>query len=386
MLVTYVAPNRAHHYNYAATLAREGQLQRFVSGASRFGSRSSFPEMNAKIFRADHLQNIYLASLRLKLPSKVSEELAYLSKIWMDRCATADALKSDVFVCYSGAGLHTLNALRKTPTRGIVEAVNSHVLGQQKILCEEHKMLGLPLKGFLPQEVARRIEEYELADGIICPSTFVKRSFIERGFSPDRVKTVPFGIQLPSSLQRKDQVNDKFRVLFVGQINLRKGLRYLFEAFAKFRHPQKELWIVGPKTEQTGIDDLSPPEGTKFLGVLKGEALTQAYRSCQVFVLPTIEEGLALVMGEALAHGLPVIATSNSGGEDLFKDGSNGFLVPIRSPRAITERLQQLADDPALLEEMSARAVARDNGIRNWENAGKLFVKTLQEFIQMPKS
>ena len=59
----------------------------------------------------------------------------------------------------------------------------------------------------------------------------------------------------------------------------------------------KELWIVGPKTEQTGIEDITSPEGTRFLGVLKGEELAQVYRDCHVFVLPTLEEGLALVMG-----------------------------------------------------------------------------------------
>jgi glycosyltransferase involved in cell wall biosynthesis len=192
-------------------------------------------------------------------------------------------------------------------------------------------------------------------------------------------------MQLPSEFKKRLEPDDTFRVLFVGQINIRKGLRYLFEAFAKFQHPKKELWIVGPRTEQTGIEDISPPVETKFLGVLKGEELDEVYRRCQVFVLPTIEEGLALVMGEALAHGLPVIATHNSGGGDLFKDGSSGFLVPVRSPSAIVDKLQLLADDPGLLAEMSSRAVARDNGIRNWESAARLFVETLQDFTRMPK-
>jgi starch synthase len=385
MLVTYVTPNRAHHYNYALALARGGNLQRFVCGASRFSPRASLPELSAKLLRTDHLQNIYLASQKAGMPSAVSEELAYLSKIWLDVRATKDALKSDAFVCYSGAGLRTLSAVKSTLVVGIVEAVNSHVLTQQDILREEHERLGLPMKGFLPREVSRRVKEYELADGIVCPSTFAKRSFVERGFSPDRIRTVPFGIQRPGELEPRDRPDDVFRVLFVGQINLRKGLRYLFEAFEKFRHPKKELWIVGPKTKQTGIEDISPPEGTRFLGVLKGKELAQVYRNCHVFVLPTIEEGLALVMGEALSHGLPVIATLNSGGEDLFENGSNGFLVPIRSPGAITEKLQLLADNPGLLAEMSAWAEARDNGIRNWENASQLFVETLKDFTRMPK-
>jgi len=385
MLVTYVTPNRAYHYYYASALAREGCLQRFVCGGSRFSSRAAFPELGDKFLRVDHLQNLYLASMRLGLPSKISEELAYLSKIWMDFRSTKDALKSDIFLCYSGAGLHTFHELKPTSTLGIVEAVNSHVLTQQEILREEHEKLGLPLRGFLPSEVARRVKEYEMADGIICPSSFTRKSFIARGIPPERVRTVPFGIQLPAERKMSDRPDDVFRVLFVGQINVRKGLRYLFEAFKKFKHPKKELWIVGPRTKQTGIEDIAPPDETRFLGVLKGEELDQAYRNCHVFVLPTIEEGLALVMGEALSHGLPVIATVNSGGEDLFEHGSSGFLVPIRSSDAIVEKLQLLADDPELLAEMSARAAACENGTKNWENAGGLLVDTLKEFARMAK-
>jgi glycosyltransferase involved in cell wall biosynthesis len=385
MLVTYVAPNRAHHYAYAQALARSGCLQRFVSGFSRFSPRAPIPELGDKLLRADHLQNVYLAALKLRAPSFVSEELAYLSKIWLDRCAEQDASHSDAVLFYSGAGLHTQRALGATPVRGIVEAVNSHVLVQREILSEEYQRLRLPMKGFHPREVARRVKEYELADGIICPSGFVHRSFIEQGIPAHRIQTVPFGIQVPDRIEPEERPGEVFRVLYVGQINIRKGLRYLFEAFEKLKHPRKELWIVGPRSEPTGIDDIAPPAQTRFLGVLKGKDLSRAYRSCHVFALPTLEEGLALVIGEALSHGLPVIATVNSGGEDLFADGKTGFLVPVRSPGIMAEKLQALADQPALRAEMSASAVARDNGLRSWENAGEALVKALENLIKMPK-
>ena len=383
MLVTYVTPNGSWHYTYALALARAGLLRRFVCGLSRYSPRAPLPELGDKLLRVDQVQNLYQASLKVKLPSAIVEELAYLSKVWLDLRAKEDALQSNVFLFYSGAGLSTVKALKSTQVRGVAEAVNSHVLTQQQILREEHERLHLPLRGFPPREVARRVSEYELADGIICPSNFARRSFIERGIAPDRVRAVPFGVQAPGHLTPGQRPNNVFRVLFVGQINIRKGLRYLFEAFTQFKHPNKELWIVGPKTEQTGIDDVTPPVQTKFLGVLKGDALTAAYRSCHVFVLPTIEEGLALVMGEALSYGLPVIATVNSGGEDLFEDGINGFLVPVRAPEAMADKLQLLADSPALLEEMSARA--RDKGVRSWENTCQLLMETLEDYNRMPK-
>lgn len=385
MLVTYVAPNRAHHYTYASALARAGHLQRFVSGFSRFSPRAPMPELGEGLLRADHLQNFYLASLRLGMPHAISGELAYLSKIWLDACSKKDALRSDVFLFYSGAGLGTLRALKTTKTVGIVEAVNSHVLVQERMLREEHERLRLPFRRFHPREVARRVEEYGQADGIICPSTFVRQTFVDEGMEANRVRTVPFGVTVSSVTGPSLRPEGVFRVLFVGQINIRKGLRYLFEAFKKFRHPNKELWIIGPKADPTGIEDVRPPEETRFLGVLKGDDLDRAYRSCHVFVLPTIEEGMALVIGEALSHGLPVIATVNSGAADLFSDGAAGFLVPIRSPEAIAEKLQLLADNPDRLKELSAAAVTRDKGLPSWETAGENLMETLKDFTRMPK-
>ena len=375
MKVTYTAPNRAHHYRYAAALARAGCLHRFVSGFSRFSPRAALPEVGDRLVRADHLQNLYLASLKLRLP--VSDELAYLSKCWLDRMSESPARGSDLFLYYSGSGLRTTRRLRDGPVINVVEAVNSHVLVQQAIMREEYARLSLPFSPFHSREVARRVEEYAVADAILCPSTFVKKSFVAQGIPAERIAVVPYGIDPAPMAEASARDDERFRVLYVGQIDIRKGLRYLIAAFEQLRHPNKELWIVGPTTSQTGIADLTLPTGTRFFGVLKGEELAQVYREANVFVLPTIEEGLALVLGEALSFGLPVVTTVNSGGDDLFTDGVEGFIVPIRSPDAIAEKLQQLADQPELRKKMSLAAEARSRGLQSWNETGTRLVKTL---------
>lgn len=377
MLVTYTAPNRAHHYAYATALAQAGCLRAFVCGFSRFSPRAPLPELGDRLIRADQVQNLYLVSMRLRMPVALSNELAYLSKILMDRMSERPARDSDVFLFYSGAGLRTSARLQPTQTVRVVEAVNTHVLVQERILREEHHRLGLPFPRFHAREVARRVNEYETADAILCPSGFVKNSFVEQGIPADRVLTVPYGFSLQKSNGASPPNDDVFRVLYVGQISVRKGLRYLFEAFRQLKHPKKELWIVGPRTKVTGIADLTPPEGTQFLGILKGDDLANAYRSCHTFVLPTVEDGLGLVMGEALSFGLPVIATAHSGGSDLFQDGREGFIVSIRDPLAITGKLQLLADDRGLLRRMSSAATARAQGLGGWEAAGKMLVDAL---------
>jgi len=377
MLVTYNAPNRAHHYAYATALARAGCLRAFVSAFSRFSPRAALPDVGDRLIRVDHIQNFYLASMRLRVPVVVSDELAYWSKLWMDYRSEKAARESDIFLFYNGAGLRTSERLRATPVARVVEVVNSHVLVQERIMREEHGLLGLPFRPFHRREVARRVKEYETADAILCPSGFVKRSFIEQGIPAERILTVPYGFALQPDAGERQPSNDVFRVLYVGLISIRKGLRYLLEAFRKLKHPHKELWIVGPTTKGSGLDGVALPEDVRFLGVLKGEELANAYRSCQVFVLPTVEDGFGLVLGEALSFGLPVIATSNSGGSDLFEEGKEGFVVPIRDSQAIAERLQLLADDSSLLSAMSSAANFRAKSLGGWDASGKLLVESL---------
>ena len=386
MRVTYNSPNRSHHYRYAAALAAAGCLHCFVSGFSRFSPRADLPEAKGRILRADQIQNIYLASLKLRLPAVASDELAFLSKKWLDRRSESPARESNLFLFYSGAGLRTTQKLAGTGVKRVVEAVNSHVLVQEEIMREEHRRVGLPAPQFHPRETARRLAEYELADAILCPSHFVKRSFVQQGLPKDRVHVVPYGIDISSASPHPIKKDGIFRVLYVGQIGPRKGLRYLFDAFVRWQHPRKELLIVGPSGKQTGIENIIPPEPTRFLGVLKGEELARAYRSADVFVLPTVEEGLALVLGEALSHGVPVIATENSGGEDLFSDGKEGFLVPVRDPAAIAEKLQQLADEPETRERMSAAALTRARSIEGWDGTGRRLVEALTQIVEGKES
>jgi starch synthase len=375
--VTYNSPNRSHHYRYASALARTGCLRAFVSGFSRFSPRAALPDV--PMVHADHIQNLYLAALRFHAPARVSEELAYISKLWLDRRSLAPARQSDLFLFYSGAGLRTMRRLRGSKTVCVVEAVNSHVLVQKRIMDEENRTLGLPLTGFPPREVARRVREVENADAVVCPSHFVKDSFVSEGFPADRVHVVPYGIPPPEPVEPRAADDGTFRVLYVGQLSPRKGVRYLLDAFTRLRHPKKELVLVGPRSQPSGLEGVPIPDGVRFAGVLKGAELARAYRDASVFVLPTLEEGLALVLGESLAHGTPVIATVNSGGADLFTDGTEGFLVPIRDPEALAQRMQLLADDPALRAQMSQAALARLHKLGGWDRAEQLLVETLKQ-------
>ena len=112
---------------------------------------------------------------------------------------------------------------------------------------------------------------------------------------------------------------------------------------------------------------LSRYEGTfRMFGHVPQEALRQHYVQCDVFVMASVQEGLSLVILQALACGLPVICTTNSGGEDVVRHGETGFIVPPRRPDLIAEHLTQLREDPDLLARMKAAARRSMVGHRGW--------------------
>ena len=380
MKVIYTAPNRGHHYRYALAMHKAGILSSFISGFSRFSPRAKLDQIGAELYRADLLQTLYLAGLKIGLPTKISSHLAYLSKIEQDLACKKFLKNVDIFMFYNGSGLYSGVYAKKRGIITIVEAVNSHVDFQEHLLQDEYKRLNLTWKPFHEQEKIRRMKEYELADYILLPSDFVKDSFLKLGFPEKKLLKVPYGFNqlLTNTIDEYTQSHSKeFTILYVGSISIRKGVRYLIQAFTKFKHPRKKLVLVGPRSQLDGLHDLYIPPEVVFTGILKGEALQKAYATANIFCLPSIEEGLALVLGEALSFGLPIIATTNTGASDIITDGQEGFLVPIRDYNSIFEKIQLLADNTELYQGMKFNAELKSKKLHGWDESGRLLVSTL---------
>ena len=188
--------------------------------------------------------------------------------------------------------------------------------------------------------------ECELADWILVGSQFARNAFIEEGLPAEKVIAIPYGADLerfspeqPGAEQRKT-----FKALFVGSIVQRKGVSYLLRAYQRFKGPNTELVLVGNHP-----DDSSPfvpfRDSFKHIPHVSQTDLPQIYRSADVFVFPSLLEGMGLVVLEAMASGLPVITTPNGPG-DLVRDGVDGFVVPIRNVDAIVEKLEYLRAHP----------------------------------------
>jgi len=166
-------------------------------------------------------------------------------------------------------------------------------------------------------------------------------------------------------------------VLFAGSMSQRKGLGDLFAAMKLLDRPDVELVVMGSPVAPMAFYRRELP-GFIHEPPRPHQAVLQLMRSCDVLVLPSIIEGRALVMQEAMSQGLPVIITPNTGGEDLVEEGRTGFLVPIRSPRAIAERLDWFADSPEETQHMGQLAQRKAEGYR-WDNYGALISRSLKE-------
>jgi glycosyltransferase involved in cell wall biosynthesis len=164
----------------------------------------------------------------------------------------------------------------------------------------------------------------------------------------------------------------------VGCAGPRKGFLDLLKAFSLLNHPRKRLVLIGSiSSEAKALLESADQSSIELLGSVDNAQLREHYSRASVFVLPSIEEGLAMVIGEAMACGCPVIASTNTGASELIANGVDGFIVPIRSPELIAERLQLLADDPDLRQGIGHAALARVQQLGGWDAYGDVWQAAL---------
>ena len=291
---------------------------------------------------------------------------------WFGRMATRDRL--DVVDALDGLGLEAGTAAQDRGGVWILNRGSAHILTQRQLLTEEHERWGQPMPRsyFDPWMVNRGLAEYAAANAIVVPSHFAKRSFVDRGIDAERVHVCPYGVDL-GMFKPEPRQGQRFRALFVGAQSIQKGIGYLFDAVRPLvKAGEMVLWLVGaPTSDGRPILDRNADLFTHH-GVQPRNRLAWFYSQASVLVVPSVEEGLALVQAQAMACGIPVIATVNSGAEDLFANGVEGFIVPPRDAGAIRERLQFLLENPGRLHDMGAAALDRVRSLGGWARYGQL--------------
>jgi len=298
-------------------------------------------------------------------------ELTFAAELAVAKKGGRLAQGASIVVASYGTARFAFEAVHRAGGRAVLNYPIAHNRYQKKIYAEEAEhapefAAALPRMEWLPEEYSERLEqECAMADRILVGSNFVRQSFIELGYDASRIVVAPYGVDTeqftPARQPRRDGV---FRVLFVGQIGQRKGVSYLFRAYEMFRRPDSELHIVGGYSP--GYEVYSQYEGLyRHTSHAPHRDLPSLFRDADVFVFPSLIEGMPLVVLEAMACGLPIITTAQGPG-DIVREGVDGFFVPIRDPEAIANRLDQLYRDPSLREQMGRNA--REQALRHtWQ-------------------
>jgi glycosyltransferase involved in cell wall biosynthesis len=209
------------------------------------------------------------------------------------------------------------------------------------------------------EKLARKTRELDLAETVICPSAFVFDSLPEETRRSKKCVVAPFGSPVSEGVQgQAGREARPVRFLFAGALTQRKGLADLFAAMKLVDSKKAELVVMGSLIlpmrfyrNQFAQFIYEPPR--------PHAAVLRLMHSCDVLVLPSIVEGRALVQQEAMACGLPLIATRNAGGEDLIVEGKTGFLVAPGTPSAIAEKMRWFLENREQLPAMSAAARAK---------------------------
>jgi glycosyltransferase involved in cell wall biosynthesis len=287
----------------------------------------------------------------------------------------------DGVYAYEGGALETFRQAKQRGVKALYELPSSHWYWEHKLLSEEAER-NPGFAGLLPKlrdstaHMESKDEELVLADMVFVPSNHVRQT-LAGVVGEDRIRVISYGA--PPVRPQKQVSRDASRplqVLFAGSLTQRKGIGYLLDAIDALGS-QVELTIVGKRFSANPRVDEACNRWRWFEALPHSGVMDQMQRA-DVLVLPSLAEGCALVVLEALACGLPVIVTPNTGSLEFVRDGFEGFVVPICNADAIADRLSILYRDRERLAEMSQWAHTTA-ALKSWGQYRDMWAEAVRE-------
>jgi len=382
MNVVLSCTSKFHTFDLARQMEKRGMLNCIFTGYPMYKLKNeNLPKskMRSLPWVAFSIHGL----MRRARSQRLQWDISWFCNQAMDAYTATFLPKCDVFMAISANGLQTGRRAQRLGASYVCDRPCSHIRYQDQIVREEYALYGLPCQGVDPRVIAKEEAEYAVADIITVASTFCKRSFLELGVPESKIRLIPYGVDLSLFYPVDAPDPEEFQVLFVGGVSVRKGIRYLLESFSQLRHPRKHLTIVGMVSPEVRplIDRASAEMPITCTGHISQTKLKAVMSRSHVMVLPSVEEGLATVQAQAMACGCPVIATTNTGSEDLYENEVEGFIVPIRDPEAIALRMQRLADEPALRQQMSQACIQRVKAMGGWDRYGDAMATLFSELV-----
>jgi len=248
--------------------------------------------------------------------------------------STCSFFMRDCDVLHGWAGLSLLSGMKTKKAGGnyILERSCPHVLFQEKLIEEESEKNQVLYHPKPDWWIERSLNEYEMADFIVTPSDYTRRTLIKKGLLESKVKKIPLDYEIVSRARKNPNPSKEFVVGTVMGNPLRKGLIYLLEAWDELKLPEAKLLIkMDPKLLSSFPlleEYIQRNSSISVHGYYP--SLGDFYQQCDLFVLPSIDDGFGLVITEAIAHGIPSITTSHVGASENFTDQE---FIKVVSPR-----------------------------------------------------
>jgi glycosyltransferase involved in cell wall biosynthesis len=374
MKITILVGGRFHAFDLAYQLEKKGHLLNLITSYPKW-KVSKFINIDKKKIKTVILKEIIeRIIIKLKLINYLAIFSVYLNKYFEYFASKKVNYKNtDILIGWSGFSCKTFQKSKNYNLIKILERGSSHIKFQSDILLEEHKKFNIKYK-INDNEINQEIKEYNLADYISIPSSFVKKTFLLKGFDEKKLILTPYGVDL-NNFYPKAKKDNIFRFIYVGNLSLRKGLWYTLKAFNELNLPNSELILVGSVDANflPLLKEFTSNKKIKLFNHVSQNKLVEFYNISDVFVIASIEDGFAMVIPQALACGIPVICSENSGGSELIKNGINGYVVPIRNIEELKNKMNFLYENKKhyiVLKE----AILKERKDLSWDRYGQLII------------
>lgn len=321
-----------------------------------------------------------------RVPYRVKTKLALdflLVDNEIDLRARRHVMEGGIFHGWSHQALFSMKRAKQLGSKLVLERPNSHPVDMTRLVQEEYRRFGYGGRYDAPFEVRKCLAEHALADRIVVCSEFARESHLRNGVPDSKIRVINYGVdtEVFTPGEKKDST---FRVIYCGMVCLRKGVQYLLEAWRELGYRDAELWLLGMVLpDAVGLmERYSDLPGVRVVGhVGSRPELAELYRQGSVFVFPSVEDGFGMVVTEAMACGVPVIISDQTGARDVVEQGVNGYVVPTYDVAAIRESIEQMRGDEALRARMglAAHQTALDN---TWLHYSEKLLRVYDELAE----
>jgi glycosyltransferase involved in cell wall biosynthesis len=370
MKVTIVVGGKFHAFDLAEQLEKKGYLLNLITSYPKWKILKHYTIEKKKIKTVLLKEIIERIIIKLKLSNYFYFIYFYLNKYFEYFASIkVDYKNSDILVGWSGFSYKAFQKSKNHNIIKILERGSSHITFQSEILLEEYKKFNIKYK-IDSELISQELKEYDLADYISIPSQFVKKSFLQNRIEEKKLILTPYGVNLNNFYPQKKKDNI-FRFIYVGSISYRKGAWYTLKAFNELNLPNSELILIGSVDLDffPVLNEFNSNKKIKKINHVDQNKLVEFYNISDVFVISSIEDGFAMVIPQALACGIPVICTENSGGSELIDSGKNGFVIPIRDINQLKEKMILLYEDKKLYDFLKKEIIKQRHTL-SWQDYG----------------